>query len=73
MVKWVNASLNNSAKTNIILVRLELDSYSLSKISYSSLVDDKNMVQRKDPTKGGKLSFPAKYRRNRWILRTNIG
>lgn len=49
-----------------MLVRVELHSDSLSKISSSSLIDETNVVVRGDPTKGSQPDFPTEnsYRRS---------
>lgn len=46
--------------TNISLVRVVLDSDPLSNVLSSSLVDRKNIVGRKDPTKNSQPDFPTK-------------
>lgn len=43
-----------------MLVRVELDSDPLSKVAGSSLVSEKNVLGRGDPTKGGLPDSQAK-------------
>lgn len=57
---------------NITWIRLELDSDPLSKVLGLSLVDEKNVVERGDLTKGDRSSLPAEisHMRSWWILCT---
>lgn len=45
--------------TNITLIQVKLDSDPLSKVSGSNLVDENNVVRRRDSPKGGQSGFSA--------------
>jgi len=50
-----NMEFQINFKTKVALVRVEMDSDLSSKVSCSSLVDEKNVVGKGDTTKGGQL------------------